>query len=96
MSDIIAMLEEIRNADGHIYIQDLPEGFTLVVEGNWSQEHKQQYAEHIVMHSPSGRHFSLEQARSGSYHSDWYYEETYVDEVQKVTETVVVTKWVPV
>lgn len=96
MLEVIEQLELLRDDDGHICIYDLPEGFNVVEEGDWTQEHKYQNAEHIVLHVASGRHFILNQGRSGSYHSDWYYSETYLTEVKQVTETVVVTKWVAV
>lgn len=97
MSDtVIDVLEYLRDSDGHIRIWDMPEEFTIVEEGDWTQEHKYQYAEHIIKHEPSGRHFCISQSRSGSYHSDWYYGESDLSEVKQVTETITVTKWVAV
>lgn len=96
MSEVIQLLESLRDSEGHICTHDLPEDFNLVEEGDWTQEHKFQHAEHILVHVASGRHFCLNQGRSGSYHSDWYYDSTDLCEVKQVTETVVVTKWVPV
>ena len=84
----------LRDSDNHICIHDLPEEFKCVEEGEWTQEHKSQSAEHIVKHVASERHFCLNQVRYGSYHSGWDYYETGVTEVKQVTETVVVTKWV--
>ncbi|WVX92104.1 hypothetical protein [Aeromonas phage phiA014S] len=92
---VINSLEELRDSEAHICIHDLPVTFSLVEEGSWEQEHKSQYAQHIIKHNATGRHFCLNQGRSGSYHSEWYYSETCISEVKQVTETVVVTKWVP-
>lgn len=97
MSDtVIDILESLRDSDGHICIWDMPEEFTVVEEGDWTQEHKYQSAEHIIKHKLSGRHFCVSQSRSGSYHSDWYYGESDLSEVKQVTETITVTKWVSV
>lgn len=93
---ITALLEADRDSYGHICIHDLHPEFTLVEEGEWTQEHKHQQAYHIVRHDGTGRHFGLAQSRSGSYHSDWYYDATKIAEVHKVTETIVVDKWVVV
>lgn len=91
---VINALEELRDSKGHICVHDLPEIFSLVEAGDWMQEYEFQHAEHIIKHV-DGRHFRLNQGRSGSYYSDWYYDSTDICEVKQVTETVVVTKWVP-
>lgn len=97
MSDtVIDILESLRDSYGHICIWDMPEGFTVVEEGDLTQEHKYQTAEHIIKHEPSGRHFCIAQNRSGSYHHYWYYGESDLSEVKLVTETVTVTKWAAV
>ena len=90
----IAMLETLRDSDGHICIHDLPNEFRLVEEGDWTQEHKYQGAQHIVQHVASGQYFGISQSRSGSHFSDWYYDASEIYGVHQVTETVVVTKWV--
>lgn len=93
---LIALLEMGRDSEGHICIHDLHPDFVVVEEDDWTQEHKYQSANHIVNHIPTGRHFSLAQSRSGSDYSDWYYSATEIAEVHKVTETIVVDKWVVV
>lgn len=96
IQDPIALLVECRDSEGHVCIHDLPHEFAVVEEGEWTQEHKYQQAEHIVKHNESGKHYSLNQSRSGSYHSSWYYDATDIVEVKQVTETITVTKWVAV
>lgn len=92
---IIAILDDCRCDDGDICTHDLPEGFELVDEGEWTQEHKYQSAEQIVKHTLTGRHFCLSRSRCGSYHTDWYYSRTLITEVVKVEKTIVVTVWEP-
>jgi hypothetical protein len=69
-------------------LDELPEEFTVVEVGEWSQEHKSQYARHIVM--AHGQFFCISESRSGSYHTDWFYDEPTVQEVTREEETKVV------
>jgi len=68
-------------------LDELPSEFTVVEEGAWSQEHKNQFAQHIVM--AHGKFFCISESRSGSYHTDWYYDEPTIQEVTRHEETKV-------
>lgn len=80
----------LKDSNGDIGVDDLPEEFTLLVESDWTQDHKYQTSAPIVQHRDSGRMFCVSRSRSGSYHSDWYYSDAYVTEVRKVQKTIVV------
>lgn len=42
-----------------------------VEEGDWEQDHKYQY--NTSVYEYEGVYVQVNQSRSGSYHSDWYY-----------------------
>lgn len=63
-----------------------------VEEGSWEQDGKYQFCEAIFKHEDE--FYCVSQSRSGSYHSDWYYNDPDVYEVTpKEIKTI---KWVPV
>jgi hypothetical protein len=73
---------------------DLPEGFEEVDEGDWTQEGKYQTNKCVVKHTATGKCFEIYQRRSGSYHTDWYYNTPDVgNEVRKVTKTITIEEW---
>lgn len=88
--DLKEILLGLKDSDGDIDVDDLPEEFTLLVESDWKQDLKYQLAAPIVQHRDSGRLFCVNRSRSGSYHSSWEYGEAYVTEVRKVQKTIVV------
>lgn len=81
---------------GHYDIGNLPEMFwdklEVVEEGEWSQDGKYQYQGTIVKDN-EGNHFSLYNNRSGSYHTDWYYGEPSIHQVQPVVTTITKVVW---
>lgn len=70
------------------------EGFEIEDEGNWVNRSKYDYNETII--SYNDKFYLIEQSRSGSYHTDYYYDrEDWSDEVEcpeviktRVTKTV--------
>lgn len=88
--DLKEILLGLKDSDGDIDVDDLPEEFTLLVDDDRTQEHKYQMSAPIVQHRDSGRLFCVNRSRTGSYHSDWHYGEAYVTEVRKVQKTIVV------
>lgn len=70
------------------------------VEQSEFEGDKYQYATMIAKHIPTGKHYSAEICRSGSYFTDWWYdhEDRGLDlqEVEQVTKTITVTTWEPV
>ena len=91
--EVLDLLNELRDGDSDIDTWDLPEDFESVTEGDWIQEHKYQYIDAIVKHKPTETFWEICRNRSGSYHTDWYYGEAHVAQVEPheevVTKTVV-------
>lgn len=73
------------NEDSDVFEEEV---FEHVEEGEWVQDCKYQYCTDVYLHIPSGRYVALHQSRSGSYHTDWYYNDPDLSEVFKVTETI--------
>lgn len=72
-------------------------GWEYEVEGDWSQDGKYQHCTHVIKHEASGRCFEVSAARSGSYHSEWYY--TFDNDPVEVRKEIVmqpVEKWIAV
>lgn len=95
MVEPIDRLNALRARDGDICQHEADDGhiFKVVDEDEWTQDHKYQQGGFVVLHIESGRHFYVARHRSGSYHSDWYYSEATIQEVQQVTKTIIVTEW---
>jgi hypothetical protein len=91
-------LEELQEAakdagESHFGIYDLPEGWKEVDEGIWEDNGKYQYNTTVV--SKNDKFFAIDQSRSGSYFSDWYYNGPEIYEVERHEETVVRVTWKP-
>jgi hypothetical protein len=87
----IEKLKEILE-DADYFIDDTdPEVIEIIQEGDWKQEHKYQYSETIVKFED--KYYSVNQSRSGSYHSDWYYNDPDVYEVERKEEIVTKVTW---
>lgn len=71
---------------------DEDDSLEIVEEGDWTQDHKYQHMETVAKYE--GKFYSFNQSRSGSYHTDWYYNDTEVYEVEPVTKTITVTTYV--
>lgn len=67
------------------------EGLEIVEQGEWTQDHKYQSCETIVRFE--GGLYSVQQSRSGSYHSDWYDCGTSIYPVERQEETKVVVSY---
>lgn len=71
------------------------EGYDLEVieEGDWEINFKDyQDKSTYVRHVPTGRFFCINEHRSGSYYSDYYYDAP--DAVEVVQKEVTITQWV--
>jgi hypothetical protein len=94
----LAWLKEqaaIQGKDGRaLAAEDLGDNWEVIESGEWTQDHKYQLSTDIVKHAPTGRHFAIHNSRSGSHHTDWYYNEPHVNEVMAQTKTVTITEWV--
>lgn len=84
---IIKELESIGKqcGDSLFYVGDY-EDFELVKQGDWVEDCKYSFCETIFKYKD--KLFSVTQLRSGSYHSDYYYEEPEFCEVEpkEITE----------
>jgi hypothetical protein len=74
-------------------IWELPENCEVASEGDWVQDGKYQHCESIVKFEDE--FFSVNESRSGSYHTDWYYNDTYIFPVERREETIVKVSWAP-
>jgi hypothetical protein len=91
MSETLAKLADLyKAADNDIECID-DETFEVVEAGEWEQDHKYQYATHIV--KLDGQFFAVSENRSGSYHTDWFYGDADIFPVDRVEETKVVVTW---
>lgn len=63
-------------------------------QGDWIQDHKYQYRETIVQVRATGEHYMITDNRSGSYHTDWCYDESYINKVRPVEKQVTITEWI--
>ncbi|AVQ80737.1 hypothetical protein [Variovorax sp. PMC12] len=82
--DLKKLLAEYEAQDqGH-------DDLTMVQEGEWEQESKDQYCSTVYRHEPTGRFVEITQNRRGAYWSDWDYGDPDICEVVPRTKTVTV------
>lgn len=101
-----SVLEEIKTAvDNYIHDScfdldymddDVLSGWEAEELSDWTQDYKYQHTTTIFKHVPSGRYFRVSQTRSGSYHTDFYYNlPKFEGEVVKVEKMVPTVVWEP-
>lgn len=88
--DIVEYLREEGGEGGFVDGLD-PELFELTDEGDWVQDWKYQHRSSVVKHIPTGIYVQVNQSRSGSYHSDWYYNKADYFQVTPLVETKTIT-----
>jgi hypothetical protein len=88
--DILKLWEE---CDGEL---DKTTPLSLEEEGEWTQDYKYQNLTTIVKHVETDTFWAIHQSRSGSYHTDWYYNDPDCNQVKPVEETITIVKWVDV
>ena len=71
---------------------DAEEIFVLVEDDDWTQEHKYQDRSQIWYYPARGVHFMVSESRSGSYHTDWYYNPPEVNIVTRHEKVVTRTE----
>lgn len=71
--------------------EDEADEVALVESGDWIDNGKYSYREDVVLYE--GKHYMITQSRSGSYFTDYHYEDPEIYEVTPRTETVVKTFW---
>lgn len=93
------ILDEIlddHDGRGEYYDFDDSEYLEEVEAEEWTQNHKYQYRQVVYWSTKHNVHVAVNESRSGSYHSDWYYNDPDVSLVEKrsrvVTKTI--TEWI--
>lgn len=94
--ELIEQIELVRNYDGDIDVDGLPEAFLVIEKGSYTQEGKYQYCSDVIQHVETGMFFSISHDRAGSPFTDWSYSASEVTHVEKVTKTITVTDYVAV
>jgi len=75
-----------------IGIDDLPKQISEVENEGWTDEGKYSYRSDYYKDN-EGNHFRIDNSRSGRYHSDYYYHEPYVFQVEPKVETITRVVW---
>ncbi len=65
-----------------------------VKDGDWRDDGK--WSHRVVVVEHDGKFYKISQSRSGSYYTDYYYNDPEIIEVQRKEETKIVVTWVPV
>lgn len=96
LDNIFKEIMEDHNGYSGNYSFDDSDYLEEVEDDDWTQDHKYQHRQVVYYSTKHDVHVAVNETRSGSYHSDWYYNEPDVDLVEKrervVTKTI--TEWV--
>ena len=84
--DLKKLLAEFVEGD------DEHDDLEVVQESDWTSEGKYEYSDTVYRHIPTGRFVCIGQSRSGSYFSDYEYDDPSISEV--VPEVVTITRYV--
>lgn len=72
------------------------EFWSIKEEGEWIDDGKYSFRESVLFNELTGKYYSVSQSRSGSYYTDYYYDDhtdiTDDDEVEQKEFTVI--RWV--
>ena len=76
-------------------------GWKVIKDGDWVCDGKWEFLNMVVQNEETGKYYSYDLTRSGSYYSDYYYQHTEdggveLTEVVPKEVTVVQTQWVAV
>lgn len=71
---------------------DEEEGFTMIEEGDWVSDYKWENKRVIVQHIETESYYAVYGSRSGSYYSDYHYDEPDTDSNGMVTLDLVVPR----
>lgn len=85
-------MSELHNKIYEAFDEDSDE-IEIIEVGEWEIEYKDCACKESIV-KLEGKYYSITESRSGSYYSDYFYDEPTIVEVEPKTETVVVTKWV--
>lgn len=65
--------------------------FEVIEDGDWEVDCKYQFRSSIVKFMD--KHYQINEARSGSYHTDYYYDDPDIFEVTPVEKIIKTTVW---
>lgn len=97
--ELVALYTASGSDDGSrrrdvVFAERYLDGWEVVEDGEWVQEGKYQHIDRVIKHTESGRCFGVSAGRSGSYHTDWYFQyHNDIYEVVQATRTVTETYW---
>lgn len=83
-------MNELHKRIYEAFDADFPE---IIEQEEWEIEFKD-YASRESIVKYDGKYYSITEHRSGSYYTDYHYDDPIITEVEPKTETVVITKWV--
>lgn len=72
-------------------IWDEEEYDSLTVDGDWFDDGKREFRTSVMKVGDS--YYQVDECRSGSYYTDYYYDDPIFYEVEPYTETITITKW---
>ncbi|KQV99978.1 hypothetical protein [Rhizobacter sp. Root1221] len=65
-----------------------------IEEGEWTCEYKDnEYRSDIMKHLPTDTFWRIDLGRSGSYYTEFFYEDTEATQVRPVEKVVTTTEW---
>lgn len=67
--------------------------FETVHNGEWVVDYKYEMKETVLEHKPTGKYYQINETRSGSYFSDYHYEDPEIWEVTPEKKMVEITSW---
>ena len=94
MSEILGLLKKECEDNGR-WVDYLP-SFEVVEKGDWVVEHKYEICDIYVKHKHTEDYFCIRLCRSGSYFSDYNYNDAEFSKVKPLYETKVVRTWLDI
>ena len=96
-SQALALIKEkyMNELHNRIYeaFEEGTDDIEVIASGEWEHEYKDSFAKESIVKF-DGKYYSIVDHRSGSYYTDYNYDEPNITEVEPKIETVVITKWV--
>lgn len=96
-SQALALIKEkdMNELHNRIYeaFDEETDDIEVIESGKWEHAYKDYFVKESIVKF-DGKYYSIGDYRSGSYYSDYSYDEPTIVEVEPKTETVVITKWV--
>lgn len=65
----------------------------VIENGSWEVDYKYELKTTIIEYEPTGKYYQINEARTGSYFSDYHYEDPDIYEVTPTKKMVEITTW---